>query len=39
MLQPIKLSARGCTINFINNTLTRAVMRILVKEVFVPSLN
>lgn len=39
MLQPIRNNARVYTINFINNALIRAVMRILVREGFVPPLD
>ncbi|HEY5973879.1 MAG TPA: Fic family protein [Geobacteraceae bacterium] len=39
MLQPIRTNARVYTINFINNALIRAVMRILVREGFVPPLD
>ena len=39
MLQPIRPHARAYTINFVNNALIRAVMRILVREGFVPALD
>lgn len=39
MLQPVRPNARVYTINFVNNALIRAVMRILVREGFVPALD
>lgn len=39
MLQPVRPNARAYTINFVNNALIRAVMRILVAEGFVPKLD
>lgn len=39
MLQPIRPKARVYTINFTNNALIRGVMKILVREGFVPSLD
>lgn len=39
MLQPVRPHARAYTINFINNALIRAVMRILVREGFVPPMD
>lgn len=39
MLQPVRPNARIYTINFVNNALIRAVMRILVREGFVPALD
>ena len=38
MLQPILPNSRTYTINFVNNALIRVVMKILIKEGFVPSL-